>query len=97
MVGRAGKESVHAVNLLQQHHEGELMLHGVAPEGQNVVTGLAQGRGVAIRRADEESNVFYRAHLPIFGAFFKLAGGPVFPSLIHGNAQATFAGLQQPG
>ena len=50
-----------------------------------------------IRRADEESHMLDRLELPAAHAGFELAGGPVFAALIHGNAQAAFAGLQQAG
>ena len=97
MVGGAGEEGVHAINLLQQHHEGQLMLHGVAPQAEHMVAGCAESGGVTICRADEESHVLDRLELPAAHAGFQLASGPVFAAFIHGDAQAALAGFQQAG
>ena len=74
MVRTAGQEGMYAVYLLQQHHESQFVLHGVAPQAKHMVTSIPQRLSMAICRPNQEGNMFDRLELPAAHPAFKLSG-----------------------
>lgn len=78
-----------AVDLLEEHDEGELVLEGEPTQSDDVIGTAAQVGGVSVRAADQDRNALNRVHLPAFHPRDKIGGRPDFPAFVEDEAHRT--------
>lgn len=90
------QDGMATVKLFQKNDECQFMLQGEFAQGQNMIAPGAQFFRVAVRCPDKKSNAAHGAHLPVLRQCCQFVRGPELASLVHGDAQTSFAGCQQP-